>query len=236
MKNTEPAFIRDMFDSIAPRYDLLNRLLSMRQDVYWRRLMVSVTDIPLSGIVLDAACGTGDVAIEFIRQKGPDVTVIGIDFSPGMLGLARDKIRKSRVSLQKLHLIAGDVFHLPFRDKTFDAVTIAFGIRNIRDRLSVLKRFYRCIKPGGVLLILELTTPPKGSVLSLFYLFYFKKILPLIGRFVSKDPKAYNYLPVSVAAFPESDIFARTISEAGFTYVKWRKLTLGIATLYVGER
>jgi len=233
MKNRELPFIREMFDTIAPKYDLLNRLLSLRQDVCWRRDMVSAMEISDSGTVLDAACGTGDVMLEIFRQKGPDISVFGIDFSPEMLRLAKDKFRSCAIA--ENCLIAGNAFHLPFRSGTFDAVTIAFGIRNISDKLSVLKIFHDSLKPGGMLLVLELAAPTEGLLLSL-YLLYFKKILPLIGGFFSKNVTAYRYLPDSVIKFPEPAAFAGIMRSAGFSDVRWRKLTMGIATLYVGYR
>lgn len=233
MKNTELPFIREMFDAVAPRYDLLNRMLSLRQDVCWRRAMVSALDISERGTVLDAACGTGDVMIEIFRQKGPGIRVVGIDFSPEMLRLAKDKFRS--YALLKSCLIAGNAFHLPFGAGTFDAATIAFGIRNIGDKISVMKVFYDSLKPGGMLLVLELATPPEGFLLSL-YLLYFKKILPLIGSFFSKNAAAYRYLPDSVTKFPKPAVFTQMMSSAGFSDVRWRKLTLGIAVLYVGYK
>ncbi|MDM8549253.1 bifunctional demethylmenaquinone methyltransferase/2-methoxy-6-polyprenyl-1,4-benzoquinol methylase UbiE [Desulfobacterales bacterium HSG2] len=236
MKNMELPFIRDMFEAIAPRYDLLNRLLSLRQDVYWRRAMVSAMEIPDNGVVLDAACGTGDVALEILRRKGPDVAVFGVDFSPGMLVLAKDKMNHTDAGPPNIHLIAGNALQLPFGAETFDAITIAFGIRNISDKPSVLKMFYDSLKPGGMLLVLELGTPAKGSFLSSAYLIYFKKVLPLIGWFFSKNLKAYQYLPVSVVHFPEPKIFAEIMRSAGFSDVRWRKLTMGIATLYKGYK
>jgi demethylmenaquinone methyltransferase/2-methoxy-6-polyprenyl-1,4-benzoquinol methylase len=132
MQNRELPFVREMFDSIAPRYDLLNRLLSLRQDVVWRKKMVSSMALPDKGRVLDVACGTGDVAMEIVRQKGPLVKVTGIDFSPGMLRLARNKI--SRNPTPAIGLLAGDALALPFGEASFHAVTIAFGIRNIQDK------------------------------------------------------------------------------------------------------
>jgi len=234
-KNTELPFIKDMFESIAPKYDLLNRLLSLRQDVYWRRAMVSEMDIPINATLLDAACGTGDVALEILRQKGHKVRVFGVDFSPGMLILAKNKIAGKEKISDNIFLTAGDAFYLPFKSETFDAVTIAFGIRNIQDKQTVLKCFYDSLKPGGILLVLELAAPPKGGLLSL-YLFYFKKILPLIGCFFSKNLMAYQYLPDSVIHFPKSDIFADMMKSAGFSNVRWKKLTLGIAVLYIGYK
>lgn len=237
MKNMEPSFVKEMFEEIAHRYDLLNRLLSLRQDVYWRRTMVAAMEIPDDGVVLDVACGTGDVALEVLRQRQPKVTVFGIDFSQRMLIIARDKIDREKIKgvcgNSDIHLLAGNAFDLPFRTETFDAIAIAFGIRNINDKLSLLNIFHDSLKRGGMLLVLELATPQK-SLLSFLYLFYFKRVLPLIGWLFSLNLKAYRYLPSSVAVFPEPDIFASMMRLAGFKDVKWKRLTMGIATLHVG--
>ncbi len=230
--NMEKPFIKDMFDAIAPRYDLLNRLLSLRQDVYWRRVLVSKLQIPPKGRALDVACGTGDVMLELIRQKGPDLTAVGLDFSPGMLGLARRKVMAA-ADHPAIVLLAGNALALPFAPRTFDGISIAFGIRNIADKLGALKEFYSCLKTGGTLGVLELTTPPKGLLRS-FYFFYFQQILPLIGGLISGDKMAYHYLPDSVMHFPESHVFADMMRQVGFVQVKYRRLTLGIATLYTG--
>ncbi|MBW2568742.1 MAG: bifunctional demethylmenaquinone methyltransferase/2-methoxy-6-polyprenyl-1,4-benzoquinol methylase UbiE [Deltaproteobacteria bacterium] len=234
MKNIELPFIKDMFENIAPSYDLLNRLLSLRQDIYWRKKMVSAIKISDTGTLLDVACGTGDVALEIIRQKGSGVNVFGIDFSTGMLTLARDKIDTENASAN-IHLLTGNAFNLPFRKKTFDAITIAFGIRNINDKLSVMKEFHTRLKTGGMLLVLELAIPDKDLFLSI-YRFYFKAILPFIGWLFSKNSMAYQYLPASVANFPNPDNFAATMRLAGFQNVAWKKLTFGIANLYAGYK
>ncbi len=234
MKNKEIPFIQEMFDTIAPRYDLLNRLLSLRQDVRWRRKMVAAMCISEKSSVLDVACGTGDVALEICRQKGSDVKIFGVDFSPGMLHLAKSKL-KLETGAANIHLLAGNAFHPPFKIEAFDAITIAFGIRNISDKLTVLKIFKDSLKKGGMLLVLELATPKEGLFLSL-YLLYFTKILPLIGWIFSKNIKAYKYLPSSVVGFPQPEKFAALISSAGFSDVSWQKLSMGIATLYVGHK
>lgn len=233
MQRRELPFVREMFDSIAPRYDLLNRLLSFRQDVAWRKKMVSAMAIPENGQALDVACGTGDVALEIVRQKGPRVKVTGIDFSPGMLHLAQKKI--SRGENATISLLAGNALRLPFRNDTFDAVTIAFGIRNIQDKAAALKAFYDCLVPGGRVLILELATP-RQTRLREAYLAYFQKVLPTIGRLFSRHRFAYSYLPDSVARFPTSDVFMSIMAETGFDRITCRRLTLGIANLFVGIR
>lgn len=233
MQRRELPFVREMFDSIAPRYDLLNRVLSLRQDVAWRKKMVSTMTIPETGRALDVACGTGDVALEIVRQKGPRVKVTGIDFSPGMLDLAQKKINRGKD--ETISLLAGNALRLPFRNDTFDAVTIAFGIRNIQDKAAALKSFYDCLVPGGRVLILELATPRQTRIRDA-YLAYFQKVLPAIGRLFSRHRFAYSYLPDSVARFPTTDVFMSIMADAGFDRITCRRLTLGIANLFVGIR
>ncbi len=233
MESRELPFVREMFDSIAPRYDLLNRLLSLRQDVVWRKKMVSVMAIPSNGRVLDVACGTGDVALEISRQKGPQVKVTGLDFSPGMLRLARKKIRRNQNTA--ISLMAGDALALPFGQASFHAVTVAFGIRNIQDKVGALRAFYESLMPGGMLLVLELATPKKTRLRDA-YLAYFQKVLPTIGRLFSKHRFAYSYLPESVSRFPAIDVFMTIMEQAGFSHVTCRRMTLGIANLFVGVK
>jgi len=205
----------------------------LRQDVVWRKKMVSAMAIPENGQVLDVACGTGDVAMEICRQKGPLVKVTGIDFSPGMLRLAQEKIRQNQNTA--ISLLAGDALALPFGVESFHAVTIAFGIRNIQDKARALRAFYESLMPGGVVLVLELATPKK-SRLHDAYLAYFQKVLPTIGRLFSKHSFAYSYLPDSVSRFPAPDVFTAIMAKAGFSHVTCRRLTLGIANLYVGMK
>ncbi len=233
MESRELPFVREMFDSIAPRYDLLNRLLSLRQDVVWRKKLVTVMTLPERGRVLDVACGTGDVAMEICRQKGPLVKVSGVDFSPGMLRLAQKKIHGNRYS--SISLLAGDALALPFGKAAFDAVTMAFGIRNIQDKAGALRAFYETLTPGGMLLILELATPKKTRLRDA-YLAYFQKVLPTIGRLFSKHRFAYSYLPESVSRFPAADAFMSIMAEAGFANVTCRRMTWGIANLFVGVK
>ena len=233
MENRELPFVREMFDAIAPRYDLLNRLLSLRQDVAWRKKMVAAMDIPGDGRVLDVACGTGDVVLEIRRQKGKRVAVTGIDFSPGMLDLARDKVCMHNSA--GISLTAGNALALPFRPASFHAVAIAFGIRNIQDKAGALRAFYEVLAPRGMVLVLELATPGTPRLRDA-YLTYFQKILPLVGRFFSRHQFAYSYLPESVARFPEPAAFMAMMKAAGFTKVCYRRLTLGIANLFMGVK
>jgi len=230
MTKRELVFIREMFDSIAPQYDFLNRFLSLRQDVYWRREMVKAAGITKESVVLDAACGTCDVALEIKRRQGETTRVIATDFSPGMLTLGKEKIGD-----KKIHPVCGNALHLPFRGLAFDALFIAFGIRNIMDRAGALKAFHQALKPGGRVVVLELTTPKKGLLREL-YLTYFKQILPGLGGFFSKNSGAYHYLPDSVLKFPEPEAFVKIMKKAGFTKIRWKRMTFGIVTLFVGTK
>lgn len=234
MMNAELPFVKEMFNTIAPRYDLLNRLLSLRQDVYWRRVLVRQLRPSENKCILDVACGTGDVLLEAARRSGTRSSIVGVDFSPGMLQHAKEKI-DATAEAGRIRLMAGDALHLPFRAGVFDAVSIAFGIRNITDKAGALGMFYRCLKDGGTLAVLELTTPPPGAFRSIYFS-YFKKILPLVGRLISGDRGAYQYLPESVVNFPESRVFVSIMRAAGFRKIRYRRLTLGIATLYVAEK
>jgi demethylmenaquinone methyltransferase/2-methoxy-6-polyprenyl-1,4-benzoquinol methylase len=234
MKECELPFVREMFDRIASRYDFLNRLLSLRRDVFWRHTLVKALRLPQQGWILDVACGTGDIALEITRQKGPQVHVTGVDFAARMLQLAQSKIKTAQ-ACQQIDLIAGDALSLPFENHIFDAVTIAFGIRNIQHKLKALQQFYHQLKPGGQLAILELALPD-SSLLRWIYLFYFNRLLPLLGRFFSKHGFAYTYLPLSVAGFPTATAFAALMRQAGFKQVRYRKLTMGVAVVFIGSK
>jgi demethylmenaquinone methyltransferase/2-methoxy-6-polyprenyl-1,4-benzoquinol methylase len=223
-----------MFDHIAPHYDLLNRLLSLRQDVMWRRKLVTALDLPPDGWLLDVACGTCDVGIQAVRTLGPGIRVTGIDFSTRMLVLARRKITTGGLSGQ-IQVAAADAFDLPLAIGGVDALSIAFGIRNLQDRMAALAAFKATLKPGGVLAVLELATPKPGIV-HRSYLLYFQRLLPRIGVLFSRNRAAYTYLPDSVLKFPRPAQFARLMTRAGFEAVAWQPLSMGIATLFKGRK
>jgi demethylmenaquinone methyltransferase / 2-methoxy-6-polyprenyl-1,4-benzoquinol methylase len=227
-------FIENMFDGIARRYDLINRLLSLGQDVYWRRKMISALELHNPAVILDVACGTGDVMMELIRRHPELELVIGADFSMQMLKIARNKIKASGCPANAA-LIAANGLKLPIASASLDAVTIAFGIRNIMDRQGALAGFYDCLKPGGRLAVLELSTP-ENRLFKKIYLHYFKAILPRIGAFLSRDKGAYRYLPSSVLIFPRPPAFAALMRQAGFIDIRWRQMTLGICTLHLGVK
>lgn len=234
MNNAELPFIKDMFNNIAPMYDFLNRLLSLKRDVKWRQKMVaSLETSHQEASFLDVACGTGDVIFEIYRQKGHSAKVTGLDFSGNMLDISNSKIKKS--PYRQTVLICGNALCLPFADSEFDGITIAFGIRNIMDKKKVLSEFERCLKPGGNLAILELTAP-ENTFLNFLYMLYFEKLLPRIGGFFSKNIHAYSYLPQSVLNFPKNKHFAGLMEKAGFEKVCWEQLTLGICTLFKARK
>lgn len=225
--------IREMFDAIAPRYDLLNRLLSFGIDRRWRRLAVAQLRIPAGGMVLDIATGTGDVALEIAARTAETVRIIGDDFTQGMLVRGREKIERSPWR-KRIFLVNAPCEALPHPDACFDGVTIAFGIRNVVDRAAGLREMHRVLRPGGRVVILEFSNPRSHFFKTVYY-FYFRRLLPLIGGLLSQR-SAYRYLPDSVLEFPEREVFKGMMAEAGFTGLSHFDLTFGIAAIYVGER
>ncbi len=215
-----------MFNRISKWYDFLNHLLSFGQDILWRRRAVSRLLEERGSVFLDVATGTGDVAFEILRQK-PSSLVYGLDPACGMLKVAREKALKKG---KRLLLISGEGENLPFPDGSLDGITIAFGIRNVENRAKALSEFFRVLKPGGVLVILEFSKP--RGLFGVVYEFYFNVLLPLIGWIVSGDREAYSYLPASVARFPEPCEFAEEIIKAGFRAVLFEPYTMGICYCY----
>jgi len=221
-------FVRRMFDRIARRYDLLNHLLSAGTDVRWRRRAVRLLDPQPGWRILDLATGTGDFAFEAASRGS--VRVTGVDLSVPMLRVGCEKRRGRAVDL-----LCGDAEGLPFRDGTFDGVTVGFGIRNVARLDAGLREMGRVLRRGGRAVILEFSRP-RTPVLSHLYMFYFKNLLPRIGALVSGDRVAYTYLYESVVRFPEGQDFLAAMERAGFREVRERRLTFGIATVYVGEK
>lgn len=225
--------IRDMFDAIAPRYDLLNRLLSLGIDRRWRTFAVAQLQIPEGGWALDVASGTGDVALEIAARTPASVRIVGEDFTQGMLVRGKEKIEKSPYR-DRILLVNAPCESMPHPASLFDGVTIAFGIRNVVDRLAGLREMCRVLKPGGRAVILEFSNPRSRLFKSIYY-FYFRRILPFLGGLLSKR-SAYQYLPDSVLEFPDQSTFKALMAEAGFTELKHFELTFGVATVYVGTR
>jgi demethylmenaquinone methyltransferase/2-methoxy-6-polyprenyl-1,4-benzoquinol methylase len=223
--------VRAMFETIAPTYDLQNSVLSLRRDIYWRKALARAIPIRKHGLVLDVAIGTAEVALEICRQHEA-ARVIGIDFSPSMLKVGKQKIGKRQLA-DRIMVLAGDGRFLPVRSASVDAVTIAFGIRNIEERVLALQEFHRVLKPGGNLFIMEFSYPD-NSLLYAVYRFYFDHILPPFGNWLSRTNYAYSYLSDSVDEFPTDPSFLQEIKDAGFSELEVKKLTFGIAKIFHG--
>lgn len=221
--------VADMFDNISHKYDLLNRIMTMRIDVIWRKKAIRSLQSLRPQLILDVATGTGDFAIESIRILQPK-KIIGIDISQGMLNVAKEKIAKKGLD-QQFEVRLADSENLPFEDNTFDAVTVAFGVRNFENLDQGLAEINRVLKPGGKAVILELSNPTAFPIKQLYQI-YFHKIIPAIGKLISKDSNAYSYLPESVAKFPDGKRFAAITSKVGFKETKVRPQTFGFCTIY----
>lgn len=222
--------VEQMFDNIAHKYDFLNRILSFGIDVGWRKKVVKMLAKTNAKLVLDMATGTADLALEI--SKVPGVQVKGVDLSEGMLEIGRQKV-KGRGMDKVIELVKGDSERIVFADNTFDAATVAFGVRNFENLEQGLMELFRVIKPGGSLFVLEFSKP-KQFPYKQGYNFYFKNILPTVGKFFSKDSSAYTYLPDSVDAFPDGTNFLKVMEKSGFNGMEMHPLTFGTATIYVG--
>jgi demethylmenaquinone methyltransferase/2-methoxy-6-polyprenyl-1,4-benzoquinol methylase len=220
-----------MFDRIAPRYDLLNRLLSGGTDVRWRRRAVDLLDLRAPSRVLDLCTGTADLLIEALGRD-PRHSGLGVDLSHGMLVRGAAKLRRGGYA-GRAGLVGGDAERLPVREGSFDGALVAFGIRNIGDPARAVGEVVRVLRPGGRFVVLEFSMP--RGVLGAAYRLYFRTVLPRLGGLVSGDGSAYSYLPASVERFPSPRAFAALLEEAGLREVSWRLLTGGIACLHRGE-
>lgn len=224
--------IARMFNSISPRYDLLNHLLSAGVDIYWRKKAISKLKSSRPKVILDVATGTGDFAVEALSLE-PE-KIIGVDISEGMLDIARQKIAAKGLS-DRISLMRGDSENLPFAENMFDAVIVAFGVRNFENLEKGMTDMLRVLKPGGRAVILEFSKPDRFPF-SQFYGLYFKYIVPVVGRWVSRDRSAYNYLPESVHAFPRGKAFTNILTGIGFKSASYQRLTFGICSIYTGTK
>lgn len=222
-----------MFDGIAPYYDFLNRLLSLGIDTVWRKRAIDQLEGAAPKCILDVATGTADVALEMARRLQPE-RIVGLDIAPQMLDIGREKVRKKGLE-PIIELQVGDSENLPFENNTFDALTVAFGVRNFEHLEKGLQEMYRVLKPGGKLVVLEFSKPRIFPFKQL-YDFYFRNILPAVGRFTSKDPRAYRYLYESVQAFPDREQFTNILSKTGYKSNQCIPLTLGICSIYTGVK
>ncbi len=222
--------IRDMFAGVAPRYDLLNHLLSGSLDVVWRRRAAAALELAPGSRALDLCCGTGDQALA-VRARG--ARVAAADFCLPMLALARRKY--ARAGGRAPAGLAADALALPVADRSFAGATVAFGLRNVADLDAALGELHRALRPGGTLVVLEFALP-RRALLRRFYLVYFRRVLPLLGRLLSPRGSAYSYLPGSVLEFPQRDGFLARMAAAGFGDLSWRDLSAGVVCLYRGRR
>jgi len=225
------AQVEAMFDAIAPRYDLLNRVLSFGIDRRWRRKAVAMLEAEQPQRILDVATGTADLALEAIRLDPKKV--VGVDISEEMLRRGREKIERLGLS-DRIVLQRGDAEKLPFSDNQFHAAMVAFGVRNFQDLDKGLAEIRRVLRPGGVLVVLEFSKP-RAFPIKQAYAFYSRFILPRVGRAVSKNDGAYRYLPDSVAAFPDGEAFLDRMRQAGYHDLTCQALTFGIASVYKGK-
>lgn len=224
--------VEAMFDTIAPRYDLLNRVLSFGIDQHWRTRAIELLKAERPTRVLDVATGTADLAIKAEQMLHPR-EVVGVDLSAEMLRYGREKLDRRGLS-PRITLVQGDASDLPFDDNAFDAALVAFGVRNFEDLTAGLRGIGRVLSPGGVLVVLEFSRP-RATPIKELYRWYSANILPRIGGALSPDQSAYEYLPASVAAFPDGPDFLERMREAGFDDLRWEPLTFGVASLYKGR-
>ena len=223
--------VEEMFNKIAPRYDKLNQVLSLGIHHSWRKKSVNILMNLHPNLILDLATGTGDFALEALKTGANKI--IAADISEGMMEIGRKKIE--RLGLQtKIEFKKGDAENLDFETSTFDAITIGFGVRNFQNLEKGLTEMLRVIKPGAKVVILEFSKAT--GWFRPFYNFYFKNMLPFIGKIISKDTSAYTYLPDSVNAFPEGEAFVEILKRCGYKNVSVKSLTLGVATIYTGEK
>lgn len=225
--------VRRMFNAIAEGYDMQNSMLSLRVDVLWRRKLARLITADRPVTVVDVAAGTAEVAMEIARQR-PLARIVGVDFTPAMLLVGDRKIRKRGLG-NRIRLLAGDARRLPLPDASADAVTISFGIRNVRERDLALAEFFRILKPGGTLYVMEFSLPD-NPVLRFLYRLYFDHVLPPFGNWLSRTDYAYSYLMESVHAFPGPEEFSAEISRAGFAHVGQTPLSGGIARIHRGVK
>lgn len=229
---SKKAQVAQMFDNISEKYDFLNHFLSMGIDVGWRKKVVKIIGKQHPNSILDIATGTGDLAIMLSNLNVSEI--VGLDLSEGMLAVGKEKVKAKNLS-KIITMIQGDSENLPFTDNRFDAITVAFGVRNFENLEKGLSEILRVLKPQGKLVILEFSKPESFAMKHL-YGFYSTVILPVLGRIISKDRSAYTYLPESVAAFPYGKAFNNILKNIGFTAIENQTVSFGIATIYSASK
>lgn len=227
------AQVARMFDSISWRYDLLNHVLSAGVDIYWRRRAIRELKALEPKLILDVATGTGDFAIQAAGSLNPD-KIIGVDISTGMMELGRKKIEERGLE-KKIELRRGDSENLPFEENKFDAVIVAYGVRNFENLEKGLAEMFRVVKPGGKVVVLEFSKPSRFPFRQ-FYGLYFRYVVPVVGRLLSRDKSAYDYLPESIHAFPKGKAFVEILDRLGYKNTACKPLTFGITSIYTGTK
>jgi len=225
--------VKEIFSTITVRYDFLNHFLSLRRDIAWRRFAVEKMHFARTNRFLDVACGTGDLSIG-VALNHPSIMITGIDFVAEMLRVGKNKVRQKGLS-DRLILLQSDARQLPFADNSFDVAAIAFGIRNIPDRMEALKEMLRVTGPGGQVMVLEMIFM-QNRLFKLFYYLYLNHLLPLLAKIFSKNAAAYHYLADSIMNFPTPTVFVQMMKDAGMKNVKKYPLTFGVTYLFVGEK
>jgi len=227
------SMVKEIFSTITGKYDFLNRFLSLRRDVAWRNFAAKKMRFFQTNRYLDVACGTGDLSIA-AAGKHPQIQVTGIDFVPEMVATAKDKVQKKNLA-HRIQITQGDALRLPFEDNSFDVAGIAFGIRNIPDRMRALSEMLRVTVPGGQVMVLEMTFV-QNRFFKLIYYVYLNYLLPTFAKLFSKNPAAYYYLADSIMNFPAPDAFAKIMEDAGMINVEKYPLTFGITWLHIGKK
>jgi demethylmenaquinone methyltransferase/2-methoxy-6-polyprenyl-1,4-benzoquinol methylase len=230
-KQSKGEQVEEMFDNIAPAYDFMNRAMTLGIDRNWRRKVVKAVAAAAPSAILDVATGTGDLAIQ-LAKANQQAKVTGIDLSEGMLEVGRRKVAEAGLT-QQIALRQADCLALPFADGSFDIVTVAFGVRNFEHLDKGYAEMARVLRPGGKLMVLELSTPT-SPIVKPFYKLYTRGVIPMVGRLISKDSRAYSYLPESIAAMPQGERMLQLMTEAGLSGCSLRSLTFGVSTIYTG--
>ena len=225
--------VREMFDNIAPAYDRLNRMMSLGLDRGWRRKAVELVSATAPRHIVDIATGTGDFAISLAKAM-PQAKVTGLDLSEGMVEIGRAKVADAGLA-DRVGLMVGDCLDSPLEEGQADAVTVAFGVRNFANLAAGYRSMLRMLRSGGMICVIELSTPT-SPIVKPFYKVYTRGLIPLVGRMVSKDSRAYSYLPESIAAVPQGEAMLKLMSDAGFADASYKCLTLGVCTIYTAVR
>lgn len=231
MKSTKEQFVHSVFESIAPKYDLMNDILSFRRHKAWRNFTMKKMDVKPGATAIDLCCGTGDWTISLAKASGAG-KIVGLDFSQNMLDVGEEKVKRLGMDKQ-IKLVQGNAMALPFEDNSFDYATIGFALRNVPDLVKVIEEMQRVVKPGGMVVSLELSKPT-WKPFKAIYFFYFQKVLPLLGKLIVKRYEQYKWLPESLKNFPDHKELADIFRKTGLTRVEAYPLTGGIAALHIG--